>query len=733
MTTFDQARPLRQSMNWLHTWSGLLLGWLLFAIFVTGTLSYFRNEITFWMQAELHRAQPVPTEKIAFVRALALLAREAPDAQQWTLTLPSPRNPTLGLGWQSPTATPAANERPGRGSRQREEGIDTDALEGVQAPDSVAENRPFSDGTARERPNRGEAGERRGSRQRESGIDPEGAQAPDSARENRSFSNAAARERPNRGEARGERGERREGFRRESGPGMDDTEDAQTPDFAAGSRPFSADAPRERPNRGEALATNRAQPEAGRPAEVQRPGAGAQRQGQGGGRRGPRLVLDPASGDTLEGRTTAGGNFLYRFHFELYGMDRIWARWIVGIATMFMFVALVSGAIVHRRIFKDFFTFRSGKGKRSWMDAHNISSVLSLPFHLVITFSSLVLFGHMLIPSAQQSAYRGDSEAYFTEMRARMIPSSAMPQPSGERAPLTDLAALAAAAQDAWNGKRVGSIAITHPGDRNAVIEMRQMNFPGLTGGRNIPALRFDGVTGEPLPTPPLREPSLIQAIGSALNLLHRGFFATPVPRWLLFLSGVGGSLMIASGLIVWSVSRARKTSAASAPARAPWGHRLVEVLNVAAIAGLMVAIAVHFWASRLIPADLPARADWEIRAFFIAWALTLVHAALRRPKKAAWVEQLACAGALFALLPLVNAATGGLALPGSIARGLWLLAGFDLCALVSGAALFFAARKVHRHIPRARLASSPSGEESALGPETEPGASLPTAEEEAA
>ena len=28
---------LRQSMAWLHTWTGLLLGWLLFAMFATGT------------------------------------------------------------------------------------------------------------------------------------------------------------------------------------------------------------------------------------------------------------------------------------------------------------------------------------------------------------------------------------------------------------------------------------------------------------------------------------------------------------------------------------------------------------------------------------------------------------------------------------------------------------------------------------------------------------------------
>ncbi|MDR0701682.1 MAG: PepSY domain-containing protein [Azoarcus sp.] len=684
MTTFDQPRPLRQSMSWLHTWSGLLLGWLLFAIFVTGTLSYFRNEITFWMQPELHRAQAVPPEQIAFVRALALLEREAPGAQQWTLTLPNPRNPTLGLGWQA----------------------------------AMGGERQAAPGAARERPGRSEA---RGER---------GASAPDSAAERRPFPADASRERPGRGEARGEDGARRESPWRGSGEGG-----AFAPDSAE-RRSFPADAARERPGRGEARgAGNASAPQETRP-QGSGAGAQAQRQGRGGGGggggRGARIVLDPVSGDRLEGRATAGGNFLYRFHFELYGMDRIWGRWIVGIATVFMFVALVSGVIVHRRIFKDFFTFRSGKGKRSWLDAHNASSVLSLPFHLIITFSGLVLFGHMMIPTAVQSAYQGDNEAYYGAMRAPM--ASAVSQASGERAPLiTGLAALIAEAENTWgDGKRVGSVVITHPGDRNAVIELRQMNFPGLTGGRNIPSLRFSGVTGEPLGASAPREQSIVQAVGSVLNLLHRGFFATPAPRWLLFLSGVGGALMIASGLVMWTIARARKTSEA---ARTHWGHRLVEVLNIAAIAGLMAAIAIHFWANRLIPAGLSARADWEIHAFFIAWAVMLVHAALRR-SKAAWVEQLACAGVLFALLPLLNAASGGLALPGSIARGTGLLVGFDLCALVSGAGLLFAAYKVHRHVPRVRLASSPSrGEEPDPdpGPETEPGMPLPETMEKAA
>lgn len=43
---------LRQSMAWLHTWCGLVCGWLLCAIMLTGTLSVFREPITRWMQAE---------------------------------------------------------------------------------------------------------------------------------------------------------------------------------------------------------------------------------------------------------------------------------------------------------------------------------------------------------------------------------------------------------------------------------------------------------------------------------------------------------------------------------------------------------------------------------------------------------------------------------------------------------------------------------------------------------
>ena len=43
----------RQAMAWLHTWSGLVVGWVLLAVFVTGTASYYRTDISRWMRPEL--------------------------------------------------------------------------------------------------------------------------------------------------------------------------------------------------------------------------------------------------------------------------------------------------------------------------------------------------------------------------------------------------------------------------------------------------------------------------------------------------------------------------------------------------------------------------------------------------------------------------------------------------------------------------------------------------------
>src|SRR5690606_16622491 len=101
---------------------------------------------------------------------------------------------------------------------------------------------------------------------------------------------------------------------------------------------------------------------------------------RGEGRRCESATIDPATAQPISVRETVGGEFFYRFHFQLHYLPVLWGRWVAGLCAMFMLVAIISGVITHKKIFIDFFTFRWGKGQRSWLDAHNAFSVLGLPF-----------------------------------------------------------------------------------------------------------------------------------------------------------------------------------------------------------------------------------------------------------------------------------------------------------------------------------------------------------------
>jgi hypothetical protein len=120
-----------------------------------------------------------------------------------------------------------------------------------------------------------------------------------------------------------------------------------------------------------------------------------------------------------------------------------------------------------------------------------------------------------------------------------------------------------------------------------------------------------------------------------------------------------------------------------------------VDGLNAGTIAGLFIAVAAFFWANRLVPADLPGRQLWEVRAFFAAWGLSLVYAFLFHRRK--WVDLLTIAAASLALVPVVNALTTSRHLGVSLPAGDWVMAGFDLTCLAGALLLGWMARRAAR------------------------------------
>jgi uncharacterized iron-regulated membrane protein len=403
----------------------------------------------------------------------------------------------------------------------------------------------------------------------------------------------------------------------------------------------------------------------------------------------------------LTARETGGGQLLYQMHWRLHYMSRNISDIVVGIATMFMLLALITGIIIHKKIFKDFFTFRPAKGSRSWLDLHNLSSVLSLPFQLMITYSGLVfmMLGYVPVIISAHYGFADDARQQFNQ---EIFSSAAELSSSGQKSELTELSKLVTTAETVLGKDQIRLVDIRNPGDQNARVIISDSHASGPLRSSN--RLIFDGVTGEQLEIRHAYETN-VKAVRDVLLGLHEGLFAAPLLRWLYFFSGLLGAMMIATGLVLWAKKRRQKFEKQRNTEHL--ALKLVERLNVATIVGLPIAIACYFFSNRLLPVELAQRADWEAHVMFISWALMFIYAACR-PIHSVWRGQLYLATGLFISVPLVNMITSDRHLIHSLQAGDWVLAGFDLTMFGLGLVFAIAAQRV-KNSHKKKLISKPT------------------------
>ncbi|MEW5309747.1 MAG: hypothetical protein WDW38_001609 [Sanguina aurantia] len=110
------------------------------------------------------------------------------------------------------------------------------------------------------------------------------------------------------------------------------------------------------------------------------------------------------------------------------------------------------------------------------------------------------------------------------------------------------------------------------------------------------------------------------------LSGLHRVQFGGVGIRWLYFLLGAIGCVMLASATQVWIKKRARQADAAGLRS----GYGLVRALNVGVVAGMPLASLALLWANRLLPDTLATRGDVEARWFWVAWVAATLWGMLR-------------------------------------------------------------------------------------------------------
>jgi len=520
----------RQSMAWLHTWTGLLTGWVLFFVFVTGTATYYDNEITRWMQPELPLRQTVehPPQAEMLEKALDFLARQPDAADTWSILLP--RDGT----------------RMGCGLLCRND----DPMRGYHADLRVDWGTGPLGGTHTTR--------------------------------------------------------------------LDNNSGAE-------------------------------------------------------------LAPLPAL------RATEGGVLFYEMHHALHYIDDGIGRRIVAIFTMLGLLAVVTGVIVHKKIFKDFFTFRPGKGQRSWLDAHNVIGVVTLPFAVMILYSGLAVQGWMpKAPLAVPKPPKPVAQAVAAVPQARY-------QVTRPLAPMAHIVAQADAVFGAGELRTV--LVVRHPDGERTILKLSRPWGAELPLQTAESVLSFDADTGERLDIPvTFGQKPAHQALWWLMGP-HNAWFVGTAQRGLFFICGLLSCVVIATGMVLWTVKRREKQLKSGA---ASFGLRLVERLNIGVLVGLPVGVAAYFWANRLLPVTLFERAEWEVHAMFLTWAWVLLYAVLRPPRKA-WLETLWLATAAFALLPALNGLMTDKHLGVTLPHGDWVLAGIDLTMLGLAAVFGLTAWKLQR------------------------------------
>ena len=113
------------------------------------------------------------------------------------------------------------------------------------------------------------------------------------------------------------------------------------------------------------------------------------------------------------------------------------------------------------------------------------------------------------------------------------------------------LEVLLAKAQTQWGNKEIDSITADKPNTNQAQITISQTEDHSITG--NKPQITFDATTGKQLAA--TRNDSSIATLSFGVYGLHMATIAQPLLRLAFFFSGILGCFMIASGLLLWSLS----------------------------------------------------------------------------------------------------------------------------------------------------------------------------------
>ncbi|CAM2147467.1 PepSY domain-containing protein [Pararobbsia alpina] len=392
----------------------------------------------------------------------------------------------------------------------------------------------------------------------------------------------------------------------------------------------------------------------------------------------PSLML--VDHDTLDLSTGPGlSEFIDRLHYSLALPD--FGLYLMGAVSLMFGVALVSGFLTHLpRLSRDLFALRPGANlKMFWQDTHNAVGVLALPFHAVIALTGCVLcLGLVAAMLFNSIAFNGELMQEITSMRASVPPSPVVAVPGKPM----EVNALVVRARADVAGFTPRWIAYSRYGADDGTAEVWGDSDRAL-GSLGSVLLRLNDGRVLAHQTATTRDAN--HTVSSAIYGLHFGSFGGLVVRWIYFVLGVTGAVLVFTGNLLWIEARRKR-----AGDEQPLSTRNIARATVAVCVGTCASIAAAFDIALLVP-------SFEAWSVYVAVLGAAVVWSIARAPILAARDLLIVTAVCAALVPVLDALLTSDNLFTSLMSRDWQLASIDFAGLVFAALFVTLAVLTHR------------------------------------
>lgn len=295
---------------------------------------------------------------------------------------------------------------------------------------------------------------------------------------------------------------------------------------------------------------------------------------------------------------------------------------ILGGAGVLYFLALVSGVIyLLPKLVKSFFALNQDRGpRRFWRDSHNLVSVVSLPFHLIIAWTVVVFAFHDVFYDGLTPIYDGKPLFSFGAPTEESYTIDQL-------VPLADLKVQIGTYAEGYDIRRMTFSGLE---TSRAMLLAEVVKENQMMNGVTSDYVFMNPFTGEVQFNTVYGEDDTYGPLVASFFSLHFGNFGDYWGRWLYFIMGLMGAFVFYSGNLLWLERRRVKQSTQNR------SNRFMASLTVGVCCGSILGVVLTLVGTKwlyLITSDLNG---YYLAIYYAVFFGTIIYSFVRGAARSA-------------------------------------------------------------------------------------------------